>query len=357
VTSYAVDQDDNTLLRIWATGRGQRAAVVSRLPGTAETQQQLNLAEALTSLSGALWRCYTHPAGAADSLEANSEGWRRQQSREAFAEVIPAIRKPHLPDEDGSLLVSYEPVEECAHRVGRALHAINDADLTEIVSVDVAAELQAVESAERGDLSSRAAQAVVLSRAGASPVQVAAADSILKENPLAGERSFLNLDPTAASVAAAHWLKAAADVVAETSRMPATRVLLAADDMEALPHETPNEVIELFDFSPTAYRLVVEMVSDAMLVAEGFVADLGALLIQHDGEDDDDGDEPTPVRVTPLDPQRPARDLLEDLLMGIYGCHLLYTEYIDMDADDASIDTRFIAAVRAEAERNSARLM
>jgi hypothetical protein len=359
VTSYAVDEGDKTLVRIWGTGRGQRAAVVSKLPDDARTEEQLNLAQALSSLSDALWRCYTHPASAADSIEENSEGWHRQKTREAFAEVIPAISNPNLPDENGLLMVTYDPVEEGAHRVGRALHAVNTGELVEKVSADVAAELQAVESAERGDLSRRAAQAVLLSRAGASPVQVAAADSILKENPLAREHLFLDLDPTAASVAAAQWLKAAADVVAEVSGMPATQVLVAADDLEALPYETPNEVIELFDFSTSAYRVVVEMVSDAMLVAEGFVSDLGALLIQHDsGEnDEDDGDEPTPIRLTLLDPQRPARDLLEDLLTGIYGCHLLYTEYIDTDENEGAVDAQFISAVRAEVERNSARLM
>lgn len=336
--------------------------VVSKFLDTARVEDMLSVADALTALSDSLWRCYTHPASASDSLEANTEGWRRQQSREAFAEVIPAIRKPHLPDEDGSLLVNYEPVEECAHRVGRALHAASDADLVEMVLADVTEELRAIESAELGDLSGRAVQAVVLSRAGASPVQVAAADAILKENPLAGEQLFFDLDPTAAAVAAAHWLKAAADVVADVSGMPATRVLIEADNIEALPFETPNEVLDLFNFSTTAYRIVVEMVSDAMLVAEGVVADLGALLIEHDGGDDqdgddEDGDEPAPVRLTPLDPQRPARDLLEDLLTGIYGCNLLYMEYVDTDADDAATDALFVAAVRAKAERNSARLM
>lgn len=37
------------------------------------------------------------------------------------------------------------------------------------------------------------------------------------------------------------------------------------------------------------------MVSDAMLVAEGVVSDLGALLVREDTEEDED-DEPAPVR-------------------------------------------------------------
>jgi hypothetical protein len=358
MTSYAVDED-NMLIRMWATGRGQRAGVVSRIPAAADPGKRLDVAAALTLLSEVLWRCYIHPVSPADRLEVNSEGWRRQQSREAFADVIPAIKKPNLPDEGGSLIIHYNPVEEYAHRVGRALHAIEDADLVEAVSVEVAAEIQAVESAERGELNGRAAQAVGLSRSDASPVQVITADGILKQNPLAGELLFLDLEPTAASVAVAHWLKAAADVVAEVSGMPATQVLLAADDIRALPVEAPSQVLKLFDVGSTAYRIVVGMVTDAMLVADGVVSGIGALLAQRDGQEDEADDQPTPIRLTPLDPRRPARDLLEDLLAGIYGCRLLYAEYRDAEGDDeqTSADDIFCAAVREEATANSARLM
>jgi hypothetical protein len=122
--------------------------------------------------------------------------------------VLPALRQPHLP-EGGTLIQSYIPVEEAAHRAGRALHAFGDAALTDRVADDVGAELAAIERAERGDLSGRARQAVHLTRADASPVQVAAADALLREDPLGSSRLF-EVDPTAAAVAAAHWLQAAA---------------------------------------------------------------------------------------------------------------------------------------------------
>lgn len=355
MTIYAVDEDTGTLLRIWPTGRGQRAAVVSTLPDTAVLEGRLRLAAALTSLSEALWRCYTHPGLATDDRESNGEGWRREQSREVFPQVVGFIKEPHLPGEGGAIIESYDPVEEWAHRVGRAVRAIDDAKLLEAVMADVAAEIQAVESAERGDLGGRAQQAVVLSRTDVSPVQVAAADGVLAQDPLDGERLFVDVDPTAASVAAAHWLKAAADVVAEVSGVPANEVLFAADDIEALPVETPSEVLELFNFSDTAYRIVVDMVREAMLVGKGTVADLGALLVEHDtGDDNDDpDDEATPVRLTLLDPQRPALDLLEELLTGIRGCRLVYEEY----ADAASTDAQFCEAVRKEARKNYTRLM
>lgn len=39
------------------------------------------------------------------------------------------------------------------------------------------------------------------------------------------------------------------------------------------------------------------------------------------------------IRTTPLDTSRPAPDLLEDLLTGIYACALLYREY-ESDTDE-----------------------
>ncbi|MGA8456434.1 MAG: hypothetical protein WB800_13620, partial [Streptosporangiaceae bacterium] len=136
------------------------------------------MAEQLSELSQALWHCYTHPASAAPSLAVNTDGWRREGDREAFAKVLQALAKPNLPH-NGTVLVSYTPVEENAHRVGRALHEIGNAALITQVTAEVQAELKAVEQAELGDLSGRGRQAVVLTRADASPAQVAAADRLL----------------------------------------------------------------------------------------------------------------------------------------------------------------------------------
>jgi hypothetical protein len=50
------------------------------------------------------------------------------------------------------------------------------------------------------------------------------------------------------------------------------------------------------------------------------------------------------LRSTPLDPSRPALDLLEDLLSGIYGCALLYREYeAGQEIDDESFEAGSIA--------------
>lgn len=316
------------------------------------------LASELTDLSAVLWRCYTHPASSAASLEENSEGWRRQRERDSFSTVARNVANPNLPDEQGLLLVSYDPVVESAHRVGRALHAISDQQLRDAVVADVEAEVGAVEMAEGGDLTGRALQAVVLSRAGANPLHVSAAHAALLEDPIGGHRLLGAFDPTAASVAAAHWLKAAVDVVATVAEIDPAGVLSAADDLEALPLDSPSEVLELIEFSNTMYRVVVEMVGDAMLVAEGVVSDLDDLLIQRgleDGGDPEDDDEPTATRLTLLDPSRPAPDLLEDLVSAIRGCRLLYEGYVHGEAAD--VDAQFCAAVRAEAEKSIDRLL
>ena len=52
------------------------------------------------------------------------------------------------------------------------------------------------------------------------------------------------LDATAAAVAAAHWLKAAAEVAADESSLAPEQVVMEADNIEALPHETPTLVLQ-----------------------------------------------------------------------------------------------------------------
>ncbi|PBC70543.1 hypothetical protein BX265_5084 [Streptomyces sp. TLI_235] len=114
-------------------------------------------------------------------------------------------------------MVLYSRLIESAHRVGRALHDLDDEALTKAVLAEVTLELAAVESAELGNLTGRAQQAVLLSREDASPVQVSAADQLLQQDPFDPVELFSAIDPTAAAVAAAHWLAAAAEVTADVS--------------------------------------------------------------------------------------------------------------------------------------------
>ena len=78
----------------------------------------------------------------------------------------------------------------------RVLHEIGDAGFTAAVRAEVAAESTAVEQSELGDLSGRARQAVVLTRADASLLQVTAADRLLEADPLgddSGDDQFVTV--------------------------------------------------------------------------------------------------------------------------------------------------------------------
>ncbi|GIJ23907.1 hypothetical protein [Micromonospora lutea] len=75
MTRYAIDESRSELMATWETGYESVATRVATRPASATSRQRLALAAELSRLSEALWRCYTHPASAADSLELNSEGW------------------------------------------------------------------------------------------------------------------------------------------------------------------------------------------------------------------------------------------------------------------------------------------
>ncbi|CAM5571333.1 hypothetical protein ACIG0C_09625 [Kitasatospora aureofaciens] len=381
MTRYCVDPVRHELIATWGTGEGDLATRIATVPTGTDLAALSRLAGALTQLSTAAWRTYTHPASAADSLEVNSEGWRREEERKAFDEVTAAVTTPNLP-QGGSMIVEYSPVLENAHRVGRALIALDIPDLTEAIRAETTVELAAVESAELGDLTGRAQQAVLLSREGASPAQVSAADRLLQEDPFGPAALYSDIDPTAAAVAAAHWLYAAAEAVSEASGYAPTEVIREADNIEALPHATPTLVLELLDNGVSPYDAVTGLVRHAMRVADGVLPDPAAvreqldedeeMIIEYDDDSEEADDVLTGIRLTPLDPRRPAHDLLEDLLTGINGCWLLHQEYAedeDRDDDEEESDdetaerhqhhsrAQFAALVRAIAADNRDRLV
>ena len=201
-----------------------------------------------------------------------------------------------------------------------------------------------------------------------------------------------DVDPTAAAVAAAHWLDAAARVAAEESGLEPEQVVVEADNIEALPHETPTLVLESLASGMSPHAVITGLIRGAMDVAEGNLPDIDLLdelserldrLAPHlDLEDPGQREQlMESLRLTPLDPSRPALDLLEDLLSGIHGCWLIDQEYVeppgssdeqrdaedgegDEEPDDAHYEARyeelmaaFIEAVRAEAAEWHDRLL
>ncbi|GAA1949425.1 hypothetical protein GCM10009838_00600 [Catenulispora subtropica] len=352
-----MDVERSVLVGAYSTGAGDVGFTVAALPAGVSVDAALSVAARLDALSRALWRCYTHPAAAAgDDMTDDSEGWRRQSEREEFDRVLEAVEKPNLPDAGGGIIVEYSVVAESAHRLGRAVHAIGDQAFAAAVRAQAAAELAAVEQAELGDLSGRAVQAVMLSRTSASPVQVAAADALLREELLGGAQLFTAVDPTSAAVAAAHWLHAAATVAAAASGYEVTQVVVAADDIEEVPVATPSMVLAMMQAGASPHDAVTALIGEAVDIAEGKIPNLPGLLdalteATENAEQQGDDDEEllrtllSEIRTTPLDTSRPAPDLLEDLLTGIYACMLLYREYESELDDEETIQAFDLAEV------------
>lgn len=354
MTRYAYEPGAGALVATWGTGRGDIAETIAVLPDSVDREHGTALAAALTNLSGFQWRTYTHPASAAGDPDVpHSVAWQRAEERARFAAVEPALREPNLPDEEGHLDISYSVVEEAAHRVGRVLRLIGDARLVERLVAEVRCEQEAVESAELGDLTGRARQAVELSRSDISPVQVQTADALLHDDPLGSIARFDDLDPAAAAVAAARWLHLGALVAAEAASVDPVRVVEEADDIEALQVETPTLVLERLSAGESPTDVVVDLVADAVAAAEGKIRHPDRILEaaraierRMRGRELDEDSYPAltgEFRICRLDPARPAVDLLEDLLDGIRGCWLLYRQEHGPGFEDA---VREIAGTR-----------
>jgi hypothetical protein len=145
------------------------------------------------------------------------------------------------------------------------------------------------------------------------------------------------------------------------------------DSIEALPTATPTLVLELLEAGLRPLQVVTGLVGEAMLVADGVAPDVAwrveeaepsAVKVAQPGPEGDD------ERLTPLDPRRPAPDLLENLRYAMHGCWQLFAEDLeeddgadDHDADDGGEDpstqarVAFVRAVRELAEANRNRLL
>lgn len=94
---------------------------------------------------------------------------------------------------------------------------------------------------EAVDLTGRVAQAVVLSRIGASPTQIEVVWQALLADPLGCHPVLLTeFDPSAAAIAAARCPRCAAEITAEVSGVDWTDVVMEADNIEALSVLTPR---------------------------------------------------------------------------------------------------------------------
>jgi hypothetical protein len=241
VSVYAFDLVRRGLVAVWPAAVGRQASVVAVLDPKVPEARAGSCLPPWAGLSEALWGVYLRPASTVDDEQ---ERVRREYERERFGEVSAAVRKPNLPDESGMLTVSYSPVEESAHRLGRVLHEIADVGLTDAVVAEVQVEADAMTRADLGDLSGRAVQAVALDRLDASPAQIAVADAVLRADPLGSGLLSAAVEPAAACVAAAHWLGAAAVVAAGKAGNTPAGVFAEADNIEAVSVRVPSLVVE-----------------------------------------------------------------------------------------------------------------
>ncbi|WP_436528500.1 hypothetical protein [Actinoplanes sp. HUAS TT8] len=371
MTIYAVhDGALGGILAVWPTGDAHRAAVLGSAFIGAGPSETVMLAEALSELSRSLWQVYAEPAQLDDEQMGGG-------SEAMFAAVAEAITAPNLPNGDGSVLMSYDEPVECAHEVGRVLHAIGDSAISEVVVVEVGSEVDAIQRAGRGDFAGRAAQGVVAEVVDPPPSQVATADQLFRASPLGDPRLFHDVTPAAACVAGAHWLVAAAGVAAECAGVAAGAVFADADDIEAVSVEVPTYVVRQSLAGLGPREIVTQMLSEAANARDGLTPDplrLPALVDAARAEAlslpvGKRGDALMMLlqRLTPLDPGRASRDLLEHLLDGIRSCLMVYDEAIgdvgvEADEDPTSAAGQrsthaFLAAVRERAHLLSVQLL
>jgi hypothetical protein len=104
LSTYAYDGDRHALMVFWKTGAAHTASTVTELSSKVAGEQAQRLAHALTRFCSHAWRTYTHPASASEDQGENSEGWRRERHREAFAKATDAVTNPNLPTDGVTLL-------------------------------------------------------------------------------------------------------------------------------------------------------------------------------------------------------------------------------------------------------------
>ncbi|MGI5243056.1 hypothetical protein [Dactylosporangium sp. CA-139066] len=367
MTNYGVNADRGLLLAIWPAGRGAFAETVATLPAAVSPGHGSALADSLSALSAALWDRYVQAGSMAGDGGDDDEAVLG--SGPAWSDRIVALVQRAARTAADVHLDFYDPIEDAAHQVGRALGPIGSVALDDTVLAEVRREVAGVDAAGGGDLAGRARQAVTLSRLDVSPVQVAAADQALRRDPFGSEELFTTLEPTAAAVAAAHWLRAAASVAADMAGIPTVDVLHTADGLEALPHAVAATILEMMSLRCSPREAVIGLVQQAAAVAAGEAADLyeardaieQAIRRAETEGGLDEVEHVEPVRLTPLDPRRPSPDLLEQLVDAIRGCWTVYAEYVDSAEDVETAHERqarqaFIDAVRARAADTAAQL-
>jgi hypothetical protein len=206
---------------------------------------------------------------------------------------------------------------------------------------DVAAEVEAVRAADRGDLSGRAQQAVGHARPTARDAHLVGAHVLLYDQPLGPVELSTTVEPTAAGIAALRWLRAASTATAAlVGHSPGDVIALA----EAIEHEdlrVARSALAMVDGNSES-----DVVWD--LLHEAVLAGRGRLVVCPDRykaseETDEHGHR---LITTFLDPREPGRSLVGGLIRGIHGCFRVYVDEISTRIDP-DVDPRLTWSARA----------
>jgi hypothetical protein len=140
MTTYAYQSATRQILAVWPVGIAYRAEVVADIDRLPPPHAQ-GLCYRLTRLSERLWDTCEHPVSSADGDDLAEVG-RRDDERDSFAFVFPALYLPNLPDDAGVLEVSGVAIEDEAHALGRVLGVIADHELTDAVVAEADREMR-----------------------------------------------------------------------------------------------------------------------------------------------------------------------------------------------------------------------
>lgn len=240
-------------------------------------------------------------------------------------------------------------------RLRRALDGIEDRVFVSTVVADLIEELAVVGRAERGDLTGRARQASTRTRDRVIPEQVDAVLALLWRSPLGGSALGQECDPCSGAMAAVGYLLAAARAV-DVSQKGVWEVLASVEDASGYNCDAALVLTERVLGGESAQDAVLALLSEAVCATDGSLPDAGDMkrrLRKADacarriapGDRDIRAGLLSEVRVTVLDPRRPAPQLIEELLAAIAGCYELWL--MSADYEGVPYDSDDEAAIRA----------
>jgi hypothetical protein len=266
----------------------------------------------LTQASSALWEIYRRRSGPSISLLDRSD-------------ALIAVAGGEI---DGAASLGLAEAEAAAHRLGALVVAVGDPVLASTVREQLRADVEALRAAASGMFTGRAGQAVPLDRGSPVAEQVLAGEMALAADPLTPLWSA-GVGPVSACVAVARWLVVAAEVTGAAAGMAPTTVFAAADAMAPPGTDLPAEIVGRIHGGVPPEHAVTRL--------------LGT------GRSD-----------FSTSPVSGGQDLLDQLLLGMAGCALVFMDaHADEDLRSADRDRharsrdRLLDLFRAEV-RNAA---